>query len=159
MDGFAKSENILIIAATNREKALDPALTRSGRFDFKIRIRLPYYESRKEILKYYLKKIKFDEGLNLDIITRQTIGFSPADLKNLVNLAIIRSINCEKFMADKEDFEYAFERIKLGIRSNKAFQDEKILKIIAYKEATKALFSHFNDCLPNVHKLSIISYN
>lgn len=92
MDGFESVDNVLVIAATNREKALDKALKRSGRFDLKIRIRLPVLQSRIQLFDYYLQKIKHDSNLDLERLARKSIGFSPAEIKNLVNLAMMNSI-------------------------------------------------------------------
>ena len=85
MDGFGGEDNILIIAATNRADSLDKALTWSGRFDLKINISLPYFNSRIKLLEYFLQNVKFVRDLDLSHLAKMTVGFSPADLKNLVN--------------------------------------------------------------------------
>ena len=85
MDGFGGEDNILIIAATNRADSLDKALTRSGRFDLKINISLPYFNSWVKLIEYFLQNVKYVWDLDFDCIGKMTVGFSPADLKNLVN--------------------------------------------------------------------------
>lgn len=158
MDGFRESENVLVIAATNREKSLDKALVRSGRFDLKIRIRLPVKENRRKLLEYFVEKVKYDPGLDLERIVRKTVGFSPVEIKNLVNIAIMGSIKKKKFLADDEDFGDAFERIKLGVKRKGFMKDEKLKEIVALKEATKAVISHFERKLPDVDKVSILAF-
>ena len=91
MDGFKRTEDILVIGATNLEKSLDPAILRAGRFDKKIQFSYPTYKGRKEIIKHYLSKV-VSYGIDLDNISKRTIGFSPADLKNLVNIATIDAV-------------------------------------------------------------------
>ncbi len=158
MDGFKSSENILIIAATNREQALDKALTRSGRFDLKIRIKLPTLDNRNKLLDYFIKKIKFDEKLDKNLIARKTVGFSPAEIKNLVNLAMMNSIKEKKFLADQVDFNFAFERMKLGVKSKQFMKSKEIREIVALREAAKALIVHNENKLPDIDKISIFSF-
>lgn len=85
MDGFGGQDNILVIAATNWADSLDKALIRSGWFDLKINISLPYFNSRVKLLEYFLFNVKYVRDLDLESIGKMTVGFSPADLKNLVN--------------------------------------------------------------------------
>ncbi len=104
MDGFGGDDNILIIGATNRADSLDKALTRAGRFDLKINISLPYFHSRVKLLEYFLQNVKYVRDLDLESIGKMTVGFSPADLKNLVNQAVINSIKRQSFIAEFNDF-------------------------------------------------------
>ena len=158
MDGFESSDNILIIAATNHEKALDNALTRTGRFDLKIHIRLPNFENRKKILDYYLKKVKYDAGLDRDVVARKTVNFSPAEIKNLVNIAVMQAVKEKKQVADFKDFNFAFERIKLGIKSKQHMFDPKTRNAAALREATKAVLSITEPSLPEVDKITLSFY-
>ena len=91
MDGFKRTEEILVIGATNLEKSLDPAILRAGRFDKKIQFSYPTYKGRKEILEHYLSKV-VSYGIDVEKIAKRSIGFSPADLKNLINIATIDAV-------------------------------------------------------------------
>lgn len=157
MDGFKSSDNILVVAATNREDALDKALTRAGRFDLKIAIRLPNNDNRLKILDYYLGKISHGK-VDKEKVARKTVGFSPAEIKNLVNLAILNAIKEKRQKAEEQDFVYAFERIKLGIKANDSITNDDIRSKAALREATKAVLATKDPLLPDVDKISLNSF-
>jgi ATP-dependent metalloprotease len=92
MDGFKQTDNIIVIGATNIEKALDPAIKRPGRFDKIIHVPLPDVKGRQDILTYYLKKIKFAPNVDKDLLARRTTGFSGADIQTMVNVAILNAV-------------------------------------------------------------------
>lgn len=158
LDGFYASDNILVIAATNREKVLDRALTRSGRFDFKITIRLPFFKNRIMLFDYYLAKVKHNVDVDVNTLAKLTVGFSPAEIKNMINKAAYHAINEKKSEIDQNDLIFAFERVKLGIKS-KQMNDEKFRENAAIKEAAKAVFCLNNPNLPEIKKVSINSYS
>lgn len=142
MDGFTKDENILIVGATNLIQELDPALLRSGRFDRKVVIGLPGKEDRSSILKHYIKKIAVSsQGLSKKISEKfsgLTIGFSGADLENLVNESAILAARLEKDFVTINHFEQALDKIILGLKT-KIKQTKDQLNVTAYHEAGHAL--------------------
>jgi len=91
MDGFVSNEGVIVIGATNRKDQLDKALLRPGRFDSEIRVEVPDMKGRKEILELYLSKIKHDQSVDIDKLSRMTVGFTPAELENMVNTSAIRA--------------------------------------------------------------------
>jgi len=117
MDGFDKHSNVFIIAATNFPQGLDPAVVRPGRFDKVISIPMPSFRSRKEIAQYYLSKIPASNDIDSEFIARNTINMSGADIKSLVNLAAMNAAKLSRSIVTKDDFEFAFDRIHVGIRA------------------------------------------
>lgn len=158
MDGFTQSENIIIIAATNRPQVLDPALTRSGRFDLKIKIGLPYFENRVHIFDYYLAKVKKDSSIDARELAKLTVSFSPAEIKNLVNLGVLNAVKEGNLTASQTDMVTAFEKIKLGIRNASELSVE-ILERVALKESTKAVLCLHDPILPDIKKITINSFD
>lgn len=92
MDGFKQSDNIIIIGATNFEESLDPAVKRPGRFDKIIQVPLPDVRGREQIIEYYIKRVKHDSSINKRKLARRTVGFSGADLENMVNVSILNAV-------------------------------------------------------------------
>lgn len=156
MDGFTPNDNVFVMAATNRGDMLDPALIRPGRFDRRVMVRLPDLEERKYILKIHAKNKPFAKELDWEKVARRTVGFSGADLENMLNEAAIAVARANKLAIDMDDIEEASLKVKLG-PSKKRLQDEKERKMTAYHEAGHAVIAHV---LPNadpVHRISIIS--
>ena len=91
MDGFVSNEGVIVIGATNRKDQLDKALLRPGRFDAEIRVEVPDMKGRKEILELYLSKVKHDHSVSVDKLAKLTVGFTPAELENMVNTSAIRA--------------------------------------------------------------------
>jgi cell division protease FtsH len=155
MDGFSHHESVVVIAATNRPDVLDPALTRPGRFDRKIVLDLPQKNARKQILEIHTKHVPITEDVNLDRLAARTVGFSGADLKNLVNEAILTAARKDREQVQKEDFERARDKIILGIEREDAIKDEE-KRMIAYHEAGHALVAVFYPGADPLEKVSII---
>lgn len=155
MDGFSSAEPIVILAATNRPDILDPALTRPGRFDRKVVLDLPQRKARVEILKVHTKNLPLTEDLNLDDIAAQTVGFSGADLANLANEAALRAARTSKTLVSKEDFDWARDRIVLGL-SHGDLLNEAEKKRVAYHEAGHALTASLLSNTDPIKKVSII---
>lgn len=157
MDGFEPTDNVIVVAATNRPDVLDPALLRPGRFDRQVYIDLPDREERAAILKVHTKNKPIESGVDLAKIAASTPGFSGADLKNLANEAAISAARENKKTVTQEHLNESIEKVMMGPekRSKVLLDQEK--KITAYHEAGHAVVSHI---LPNadpVHKISIIS--
>jgi cell division protease FtsH len=155
MDGFTPNEQLVVIAATNRPDILDPALIRPGRFDRRIILPLPDIEGRKEILAIHAKNKPFTEGVNWEKVARRTVGYSGADLENMLNEAAILAARLGKKKIDMSDIEEAATKVKLG-PEKKRMQSEDDKKITAYHESGHALVSYFMPHADPVHRISIV---
>ncbi len=156
MDGFESHEGVIIIAATNRPDVLDSALLRPGRFDRQITIDMPDLAGREEILKVHAKKITMSKAIDLNIVARNTSGFSGADLENLLNEAALLAARYGKKEVESADLDEARDKIAFG-RERRRLMDDEDKKISAYHEAGHALVAALigDKDLP-VHKVSII---
>ncbi|MCA8984135.1 MAG: ATP-dependent zinc metalloprotease FtsH [Planctomycetaceae bacterium] len=155
MDGFAQNEAVIVIAATNRPDVLDKALTRPGRFDRHIVVDLPTRDGRLGILKVHCRHVPLSDDVDLGKIAASTIGFSGADLKNLVNEAALHATRTAKNKVDKEDFEAAADRVIMGIKREDILSDKE-KKMTAYHEAGHALIAWMLPELDPVHKVTIV---
>jgi cell division protease FtsH len=156
MDGFESNEGVILIAATNRPDVLDPALLRPGRFDRRIMVSRPDVKGREGILAVHTKKIPVGDDVEIKVIARGTVGFSGADLANLVNEAALNAARFNQKVVKMADFEYAKDKVMMGAerRSMAISDDEK--KVTAIHEAGHALVAAL---LPNadpVHKVTIV---
>ena len=157
MDGFETSDQVIIMAATNRPDVLDPALLRPGRFDRRVVLDLPDIAERDAILRVHAAKKLMDADVNLRKIAERTPGFSGADLANLVNEAAIFAARNDRKTVSQEDLTVSIEKVMLGPERKSKVFSEKEKKITAYHEAGHALVAA---SLPNadpVHKISIVS--
>ena len=141
MDGFGTNSGVIILAATNRADVLDAALLRAGRFDRQIHVELPDLQERKEIFQVHLRPIKLDETVDVDFLSKQTPGFSGADIANVCNEAALIAARGGRKKVGKQDFMDAVDRIVGGLeRKNKIMtEDEK--RSIAFHEAGHATIS------------------
>jgi cell division protease FtsH len=156
MDGFEGNEGVIIIAATNRPDVLDPALLRPGRFDRQIVVPTPDVKGRNEILKVHTKNIPIAEDVNLDKIARGTPGFSGADLANLVNEAALIAARKIKEKVDMIDFEFAKDKVLMGVERRSMVISDEEKKNTAYHEAGHALVAKLTPGTDPIHKVSII---
>ncbi len=156
MDGFEGNEGVIIIAATNRPDVLDPALLRPGRFDRQIVVPTPDVKGRNEILKVHTKNIPIAEDVNLDKIARGTPGFSGADLANLVNEAALIAARKIKEKVDMIDFEFAKDKVLMGVERRSMVISDEEKKNTAYHEAGHALVAKLTHGTDPIHKVSII---
>ncbi|TES95303.1 ATP-dependent metallopeptidase FtsH/Yme1/Tma family protein [Patescibacteria group bacterium] len=157
MDGFSTDVNVIVIAATNRPDILDPALLRPGRFDRRVVINIPDLKEREAILKVHTLKKPLASTVNLRRIARQTVGFSGADLSNLVNEAAILAARKDKQQVGMREFSEATEKVMLGPERKTHILSKEEKKITAYHEAGHALVSNLLPRCDPVHKVSIIS--
>ena len=141
MDGFGSNSGVIILAATNRADILDKALLRAGRFDRQIYVELPELNDRKAIFKVHLRNVKIDESVDVDLLARQTPGFSGADIANVCNEAALIAARKNKKSVQRQDFMDAVDRIVGGLekRSKITTQEEK--RSIAIHEAGHASIS------------------
>ena len=157
MDGFESSTNIIIIAATNRPDILDPALLRPGRFDRRVLLDAPDVKGRGAIMGVHAKGKPFAPNVDLDIIARQTPGFSGADLANLINESALLAARRKKTTIEMEELTEAIDRVSVGLaRRSRVISDEE-RGMIAYHESGHAIVSHFVPDGRPVGKISIIS--
>jgi cell division protease FtsH len=155
MDGFSKNEAVIVIAATNRPDVLDKALTRPGRFDRHITVDLPSKEGRLGILKVHSRKVPLAPDVKLDVLAGQTIGFSGAELKNLVNEAALHASRTSSSIVAEKDFEAAFDRILMGTKREEVLSDRE-KRMTAYHEAGHAIVAWLLPELDPVHKVTIV---
>ncbi len=156
MDGFETNEGVILIAATNRPDVLDPALLRPGRFDRQVMVDLPDINGRLGILRVHTKTFPLGEDADLQVVARGTPGFAGADLANLVNEAALIAARRDKKKVEAEDFEYAKDKILMGLeRKSLILTDEEKL-ITAYHEAGHAVVAAFLPRTDPLHKVTII---
>uniref|UniRef100_A0A8C1WV55 ATP-dependent zinc metalloprotease YME1L1 n=1 Tax=Cyprinus carpio TaxID=7962 RepID=A0A8C1WV55_CYPCA len=156
MDGFKPNEGVIIIGATNFPEALDNALIRPGRFDMQVTVPMPDVKGRTEILKWYLKKIKVDSAVEAEVIARGTVGFSGAELENLVNQAALKAAVDGKDMVTMKELEFAKDKILMGPERRSAEIDKKNKEITAYHESGHAIIAYYTkDAMP-INKATIM---
>uniref|UniRef100_A0A674NVS3 ATP-dependent zinc metalloprotease YME1L1 n=1 Tax=Takifugu rubripes TaxID=31033 RepID=A0A674NVS3_TAKRU len=156
MDGFKPNEGVIVIGATNFAEALDNALIRPGRFDMQVTVPHPDVKGRTEILNWYLSKIKVDPAVDAEIIARGTVGFSGAELENLVNQAALKAAVDEKEMVTMKDLEFAKDKILMGPERRSVEIDKKNKTITAYHESGHAIVAYFTkDAMP-INKATIM---
>lgn len=156
MDGFTPNDNVIVMAATNRGDLLDPALLRPGRFDRRITLDMPDKEGRAAILKIHAKGKKFGKVVNWERVADRTVGFSGADLENMLNEAAILAARDGKKEVDGRDVEEAATKVKLG-PARRRLQSDEDRKITAYHEAGHAIVTHVLPKTDPVHQISIVA--
>lgn len=156
MDGFGTNSGIIVLAATNRVDILDGALTRAGRFDRQIFVDLPDINDRKEIFLVHLKGIKTDSSLDLDLLARQTPGFSGADIANICNEAALIAARNGKDFVCKQDFMNAVDRVVGGLEKKNAITTAEERRSIAIHEAGHAVVSWFLEFANPLVKVTIV---
>ena len=156
MDGFGTNSGVIILAATNRADMLDSALLRAGRFDRQINVDLPDLNERKEIFKVHLKPVKIDESVDVDMLARQTPGFSGADIANVCNEAALIAARHNKTHVGRQDFLDAVDRIIGGLEKKTKVMTEGERRTIALHEAGHATISWFLEHANPLVKVSIV---
>jgi len=156
MDGFTPNDNVIILAATNRGDLLDPALLRPGRFDRRVVLDMPDLEDRKAILAIHARGKPFVRSVDWDKAARATVGFSGADLENMLNEAAILAARENKKAIEMKDIDEAGLKVKLGPEKKRAFSDEE-RKMTAYHEAGHAIVASRLPHMDPVHRVSIVS--
>lgn len=156
MDGFTPNDNVIVIAATNRGDLLDPALLRPGRFDRRVILDMPDKEGRLAILKIHARGKKFAKRINWERVSDRTVGFSGADLENMLNEAAILAARDNQTQIEEKDIEEAATKVKLG-PAKKRLQSKEDKKITAYHEAGHAIVTHILPKMDPVHRVSIVA--
>ena len=156
MDGFEASENIILIAATNRPDVLDPALLRPGRFDRQVVVPNPDVSGRERILRVHMKDVPLAADVNVKTIARGTPGFSGADLANLVNEAALTAARKDRRMVTHRDFEDAKDKVLMGSERRSMAMNEEEKRLTAYHEAGHAIVAMNVKAADPVHKATIV---
>ena len=156
MDGFGSDSNVIVLAATNRADVLDKALMRAGRFDRQIYIDLPDVRERKEIFEVHLRPLKVDQKLDTDFLSKQTPGFSGADIANVCNEAALIAARKDKEIVEKQDFLDAVDRIVGGLEKKNKIITPKEKEAIAYHEAGHATVSWMLEHAAPLVKVTIV---
>lgn len=156
MDGFGDNEGVIVIAATNRSDILDPALTRPGRFDREIYVGCPDIKGREEILKVHSKGKTLAPDVDLKVIAKRTVGFTGADLENLLNEAAILSVKHGLSMISMAEIEESVMKVSMGPEKKSRVITEEEKKQTAYHEAGHAIATYFCKTQEKVHEISII---
>ena len=157
MDGFSNNERIIIIAATNRPDILDPALLRPGRFDRKITLTLPDIKGRREILEIHSKNKPLEKNVKLETIAKTTVGFTGADLENVMNEAALIAARLDKNKVEMPHVEEAIIKVIAGPEKRSKVVIEREKKLTAYHESGHAIITKLMPTLDDVHQISIIS--
>jgi cell division protease FtsH len=157
MDGFDTNTHVIVIAATNRPDVLDPALLRPGRFDRHVTLDRPDIRGRRQILDVHARNKPLEAAVDLDVLARQTPGFSGADLANLINEAAILAARANRKVIGMEELEEAIARVIAGPEKKSRRISEKEKEVIAYHEVGHALVMKALPLCDPVHKVSIIS--
>ncbi|MGV3579692.1 ATP-dependent zinc metalloprotease FtsH [Brevundimonas sp.] len=156
MDGFEASENIILIAATNRPDVLDPALLRPGRFDRQVVVPNPDVSGRERILRVHMKDVPLAADVNVKTIARGTPGFSGADLANLVNEAALMAARKDRRMVTHRDFEDAKDKVMMGSERRSMAMNEEEKRLTAYHEGGHAIVAMSVKMADPVHKATIV---
>ncbi len=156
MDGFTPNDHVILIGATNRPDLLDPALIRPGRFDRRVVLSFPDLEERKAIIALHMKGKPFTKSVDIGKIARRTVGFSGADLSNMLNEAAILAAREGKKEIEPKDLEEAATKVKMGPQ-RKRMQTEKDRSLAAYHEAGHAIVGNSLPNVDPVHRITIVS--
>ncbi|MEZ6255468.1 MAG: ATP-dependent zinc metalloprotease FtsH [Patescibacteria group bacterium] len=156
MDGFDARATVIVMGATNRPDMLDPALVRPGRFDRRITVTLPDLDDRMAILKIHMKGKPFEDSVNMHAVAKNTVGFSGADLENMLNEAAILAARAGKTKISDIELEEAALKVTIG-SERKTMQSEEEKKMTAYHEAGHALVASNQEEMDPVHRVTIVA--
>jgi len=156
MDGFECNDGVILVAATNRPDVLDPALLRPGRFDRQVVVARPDVKGREAIMRVHTRKIPLAPDVDLHVLARGTPGFSGADLANLVNEAALLAARHNKKYVEMIDFEYAKDKVLMGVERKSLVISEEERRATAYHEAGHALVARLIPGTDPIHKVTII---
>ena len=156
MDGFGSHEGIIVMAATNRPDILDPALLRPGRFDRQVTVNYPDIKGREAILHVHARKKPMEAGVDFHKVAQSTVGFTGADLANLLNEAALRAAKRNKSLIGMEDIEASYMKMLLGPQKKTKARTEKDNKLVAYHEAGHAVVTYYCEHTDPVKHITII---
>ena len=156
MDGFEGNNGVIILAATNRPEALDPALTRPGRFDRRVPVELPDLKGREAILRVHAKKVKLEDNIDFTAIARMASGASGAELANIVNEAALHAVRSGRKLVSQSDLEESIEVVIAGYQRKNSILTDKEKWIVAYHEIGHAMVAAMQSHSAPVQKITII---
>jgi cell division protease FtsH len=156
MDGFESNDGVILIAGTNRPDVLDPALLRPGRFDRRVVVDLPDLKGREGILRVHTRNIPLSEDVDLSVIARGSPGFSGADLANLVNESALNAARYDKKKVQMVDFEYAKDKVIMGVERKSMMMSDREKKNTAYHESGHTIVAAMLPAADPLHKVTII---
>ena len=156
MDGFSANEGVIVLAATNRPDVLDKALLRPGRFDRQIVVPAPDVKAREQILEVHARKKKLADDVDLNIIAKNTSGFTGADLENVLNEAALLAARRDKHEISEREIEDAMVKVTMGPEKKTRVRSDKEKKLVAYHEGGHAVVSRYLKTQDPVHEISII---
>ena len=156
MDGFESNEGVILVAATNRPDVLDPALLRPGRFDRRIVVNRPDVKGREGIFGVHTRKIPLSDDVEVNVLARGTVGFSGADLANLVNEAALNAARYNQKVVRMQDFEFAKDRVLMGSERRSMIISDEEKQVTAVHEAGHALLTVLLPHADPIHKVTII---
>ena len=156
MDGFSANEGVIVLAATNRPDVLDKALLRPGRFDRQIVVPAPDVKAREQILEVHARKKKLADDVDLNIIAKNTSGFTGADLENVLNEAALLAARRDKQEISEREIEDAMVKVTMGPEKKTRVRSDKEKKLVAYHEGGHAVVSRYLKTQDPVHEISII---
>lgn len=157
MDGFEPGVNVIVLAATNRPDVLDNALLRPGRFDRRVHLDLPDMSAREQILGVHAKNKKFATGVDFKSVASKTVGFSGADIENVLNESAIAAVKGRSATILQKHVDDAVEKVAMGPERRSRKINDKEKSIIAHHEVGHAIAGHFTENCEPVHKISVIS--
>lgn len=157
MDGFDTDTNVIVVAATNRPDILDPALLRPGRFDRRVVLDRPDWQGRRQILHVHARGKPMASDVNLEALAKATVGFSGADLENVINEGAILAARRNQKQITMTDMQESIEKVRLGPERRSRVITEEEKEVVAYHEAGHALVAHMIVEADPVHKVSIIA--
>ncbi|GAK43117.1 ATP-dependent zinc metalloprotease FtsH [Paenibacillus urinalis] len=156
MDGFGANEGIIIIAATNRQDILDPALLRPGRFDRQITVDRPDVKGREAVLKVHARNKPLTKDVKMDVIAKRTTGFTGADLENLLNEAALLAARRNRKDISMREMDEAIDRVIVGTEKKSRVVSDREKRIVAYHEAGHTIVGYFLEHADMVHKVTIV---
>ena len=156
MDGFSANEGVIVLAATNRPDVLDKALLRPGRFDRQIVVPAPDVKAREQILEVHARKKKLADDVDLNIIAKNTSGFTGADLENILNEAALLAARRDKQEIGEKEIEDAMVKVTMGPEKKTRVRSDKEKKLVAYHEGGHAVVGRYLKTQDPVHEISII---
>ena len=156
MDGFAPTQGVVVVAATNRPDILDPALLRPGRFDRQVTVGAPDLKGREQILKIHTRKVLLDQAVDLHQIARGTTGFSGAEIANLVNEAALLAVRHDRKIVTLHDFDQARDKILMGAERKSLTMSDHDRRTCAYHEAGHAVVAALLPHADPLHKVTIV---
>lgn len=157
MDGFNQNEGVIVMGATNRANDLDKALVRPGRFDVQVTVPVPDYKGRKELFEHYLSKVRASRDIDIDMLCRTTVGFTGADIENLINQGALKSATENLDIVTQDSLEYARDKILMGPERKNRLPDKEQNLMTAYHEGGHALVAYYTEKANSLHKVTIVS--